>query len=46
MTLCTRRWNVTTSVVGLKKTVTYAKISQKMVNLGDLAGNKEEEEEE
>ena len=29
-----------------KKAVTYAKISPKMVNLRDLAGNAEEEEEE
>ena len=40
---------MTTSVVGLKKnkqpkTVTYAKISPKMVNPRDRAGNAEEEE--
>ena len=29
-----------------EKTVTYAKISPKMVNLRDVAGNAEEEEEE
>ena len=38
-----RRRNVTTSVVGLK-TVTYAKISSKMVNPRDLAWDVEEEE--
>ena len=30
----------------IKKTVTYAKFSPKMVNLRDLPGNTEEEEEE
>ena len=38
-----RRWNVTTSVVGLKR-VTYAKISPKMVKPRDIAGTAEEEE--
>ena len=38
-----RRQNVTTSVVGLKM-VTYAKLSPKMVNPTDIAGNAEEEE--
>ena len=37
--------NVTTSMVGLKKKVTYAKISPKMESPGDTAGNAEEEEE-
>ena len=37
-----RRRNVTTSMVGLK-TVTYAKISPKMVNPRDIDGNAEEE---
>ena len=32
-----RRWNVSISVVGLK-TVTYAKISPKIANLRDIAG--------
>ena len=40
-----RRQNVTTSKVGLKKKrVTYAKISQKIVNPREIAGNVEEEE--
>ena len=38
-----RRWNVTTSMVGLK-TIPYAKISQKMVKPRDIAGSTEEEE--
>ena len=33
-----RRWNGTTSMVGLKKMVTYTKISPKMGNPRDLAG--------
>ena len=41
-----RRQNVTTSMVGFKKkiktkTITYAKISPKMVNTTDNAGNAE-----
>ena len=35
-----RRRNVTTSLAGLKKTVTYAKISPKMVNPRDIAGER------
>ena len=35
-----RRWNVTTSMIGLKKSATYAKISPKMVNPRDLAGER------
>ena len=38
-----KRWNVTTSMVGVK-TVTYTKISPKMVNPRDIAGYTEEEE--
>ena len=45
LTINTRRQNVTTSMVGLK-TVTYAKISPKMVNPRDIAGEREEEEDE
>ena len=41
----TPRWTVTTSVVGIKRMITYAKISPKMVNPRDVAGNAEEEEE-
>ena len=38
-----RRWNVATSMVEIKKkTVTYAKISPKMVNPRDIAGKREE----
>ena len=37
---------MTTSVVGLRKTIIYAKISPKMVNPRDIAGNAEEEEED
>ena len=40
-----RRWNVTTSMVGLK-TVTYTKNLTKMVNPRDIAGNAEEEAED
>ena len=41
-----RRRNVTTSMVGLKKkkTVRHAKLSPKLVNPRDIAGNAEEEE--
>ena len=41
-----RRWNVTASVISLwdSKTVTYAKISPKMVNPRDIPGKAEEEE--
>ena len=38
-----RRWNVTTSMVGLKA-VTHANISPKLVNPRDKAGNAEEED--
>ena len=41
-----RRWNVTTKNKQTNKTVTYAKISTKMVHPRDIAGNTEEEEEE
>ena len=37
---------MTTSMVGLLETVTYAKISPKNVNPRDIAGNAEEEKEE
>ena len=40
-----QRRNVTTPMAGLKK-VTYAKISPKIVNPRDIAGNTEEKEEE
>ena len=44
-----RRWNVTASVVGFKnknkEIVTFAKLSSKVVNPRDFAGNAEGEEE-
>ena len=41
-----RRRNATTLMVGLKKTVTQAKISSKMVNPRDIAGERRRDEEE
>ena len=38
-----RRQNVTTSTDGLKKLVPYAKISPKMMDRRDIAGNAEED---
>ena len=39
------RWNMLTSMVGLKKMVTYAKISPKITNPRDIARKAEKEEE-